>query len=925
MQESGNAEDRVMSQKATSTELNKKADKTSVEAETKRAQLAEQAIIYDISALKKNYVFAGIATPTTNPGTPDVPVFYIATEAGIYANFNGIEVADGEAVILEWKGNWVRKVVGFATAAKVSELEREITRIDLSKSFLPNEMGIVINEIGSIVDFITEYAYINKCFYAKITEGDTIKIKGTANSEQYPMLAITNNNKELIYKYNGTIEPSEIEYKVTEDGYAIIQVMSNKPLFYFTYSNGKNIITWKELISLNYNTFESYDINYIEYLYQFIKFDVWEKTSNKYTKPSISYYKSGDDLSLRIGIFKPGTNLETRLVDILVKEGYYKGIKTFKGKTSDNIYYNIIVDFDKYIKSWNKPTNTYLYSKLIGDDEYNNIFKKVYNLESVFNDGTPNSFSTEFINALDQSGDYFEIPEGSYYFNNKIDIPKKNLTIKGKGNVIIKAPAINIYSDYYTVFENIHFINTKINIIAEKNIIPNTEDSTHYLTMIHNCTIESSPIKIYGTSDFDAKYIVIKNNLFNKYYWGIFADMSYSVISNNVFVSEGYPYGNPHPRSAIRINSGTNNLITGNRINGGVTGIIFMNQSYDGGTRIANISNNTVSNNIIQNIHEEGISFDGSTIIVPISEIEDVSLPNYPRIFKIKLSDNINLSNVMAGDSIIITSGELSGSLITVKSIENNWITIEDLDSVTYDKIYRDNKDKLIKSECEICRPAIGNIISNNTLKNIEGSCMCLFTNVIGNIITGNTFETCGNVYIRNYVGILLNKKRIVNLVHGNTFIGNSFINTSILSAPGDDYIKNNILEKKVFPIVENPIINNTFIKSFIEFGYDKSYVNIDKNILVSSNWRLDGNITPCSSDIYTITLKNNDTMQFYSPAQDAEWSVEGNIGTITDKGLFTANNIGEGYVGFKSLTYNRVFDENDMENHIVKTKIIVE
>ena len=56
--------------------------------------------------INKGYQFRGIATPDTNPGTPDGPVFYIATKAGVYANFDGIYVEDGEVVMLEWKESW---------------------------------------------------------------------------------------------------------------------------------------------------------------------------------------------------------------------------------------------------------------------------------------------------------------------------------------------------------------------------------------------------------------------------------------------------------------------------------------------------------------------------------------------------------------------------------------------------------------------------------------------------------------------------------------------------------------------------------------------------------------------------------------------------------------------------------------------------
>ena len=76
-----------------------------------------------VSAVGENATFAGIATPSTNPGAPDGNVFYLATKAGTYSNFNGIEITSGEAVILEWRGSWVKKTTGFATQQQFSELD----------------------------------------------------------------------------------------------------------------------------------------------------------------------------------------------------------------------------------------------------------------------------------------------------------------------------------------------------------------------------------------------------------------------------------------------------------------------------------------------------------------------------------------------------------------------------------------------------------------------------------------------------------------------------------------------------------------------------------------------------------------------------------------------------------------------------------
>lgn len=83
-----------------------------------------------ISNVGENASFAGVATPSTNPGAPDGNVFYLAAQPGVYANFNGIEIADGEAVILEWRGSWVKKTTGFATQQQLSELDYKIISSD---------------------------------------------------------------------------------------------------------------------------------------------------------------------------------------------------------------------------------------------------------------------------------------------------------------------------------------------------------------------------------------------------------------------------------------------------------------------------------------------------------------------------------------------------------------------------------------------------------------------------------------------------------------------------------------------------------------------------------------------------------------------------------------------------------------------------
>lgn len=58
-------------------------------------QILQNALSSIISNLGENATFAGIATPTTNPGTPDGPVFYLASQSGTYSNFGSVKLLEG--------------------------------------------------------------------------------------------------------------------------------------------------------------------------------------------------------------------------------------------------------------------------------------------------------------------------------------------------------------------------------------------------------------------------------------------------------------------------------------------------------------------------------------------------------------------------------------------------------------------------------------------------------------------------------------------------------------------------------------------------------------------------------------------------------------------------------------------------------------
>lgn len=88
--------------------------------------LLQQQLLAMVNSLGVGYQYTGIATPATNPGTPDQNVFYIASTAGTYANFGGLVLADGEIAILKYNGAWSKDSTGAATTAQLNQLRQEV-------------------------------------------------------------------------------------------------------------------------------------------------------------------------------------------------------------------------------------------------------------------------------------------------------------------------------------------------------------------------------------------------------------------------------------------------------------------------------------------------------------------------------------------------------------------------------------------------------------------------------------------------------------------------------------------------------------------------------------------------------------------------------------------------------------------------------
>lgn len=181
--------------------------------------IMQNTLLSIISTVGSNATFAGIATPETNPGTPDQNAFYLASQPGIYSNFGGVELTDQVIIFINKEGNWKKLNSGIALNEIVAEIANRT---------------IIIGDYSPIEDKDTLQSGSLAIIYfdTLIKAGTEIVVKITANHDMYSRSAYIcykqgtiNDGYDTIFKKNDKIKlGQEYYYKYTtqNDGYLMI-------------------------------------------------------------------------------------------------------------------------------------------------------------------------------------------------------------------------------------------------------------------------------------------------------------------------------------------------------------------------------------------------------------------------------------------------------------------------------------------------------------------------------------------------------------------------------------------------------------------------------------------------------------------------------------------------------------------------------
>lgn len=226
--------------------------------------IMQNALLSIISTVGSNATFAGIATPDTNPGTPDQNVFYIASQDGTYSNFGGVTL-NGEVVIFTNKnGNWVKTDTGIATKAKLTEVENELQNNSNEIFIKVGTIPIITNTGWYSSDGILhtekgKYTNIN------VKSGDAFNYKGSYGGVCVGYIIYDNNNTILLKK-----EKDELGL-VTEDieipkGGVLLKACSFIDTFDITFNGNIKELIEKDVSNLalypsNFNLVKGFFVN----------------------------------------------------------------------------------------------------------------------------------------------------------------------------------------------------------------------------------------------------------------------------------------------------------------------------------------------------------------------------------------------------------------------------------------------------------------------------------------------------------------------------------------------------------------------------------------------------------------------------------------------------------------------------------------
>lgn len=138
--------------------------------------LLQQTLFAMVNSLGAGYQFMGIALPSTNPGTPDNNVAYLAGP-GTYPNFSAAEIQDGYIGVLKYNGSWIIETVQVG-----KDYDSDLQTINNELAEIGNSLPKNSNYLECSPKWITNYdGTVSDVYHLDYCHTDFIPISASPN------------------------------------------------------------------------------------------------------------------------------------------------------------------------------------------------------------------------------------------------------------------------------------------------------------------------------------------------------------------------------------------------------------------------------------------------------------------------------------------------------------------------------------------------------------------------------------------------------------------------------------------------------------------------------------------------------------------------------------------------------------------------
>lgn len=397
------------------------------------------------------------------------------------------------------------------------------------------------------------------------------------------------------------------------------------------------------------------------------------------------------------------------------------------------------------------------------------------------NTDVTNALSTALTNATD--GDIFYFPKGVY---------------KISGLTITKQ--VTLYGNE-AVFKSIDTATKEIRLNVKARIEGMIFDNVRlYFPYNHSfySLIRKNKFKnvtgigaIFGETGFNTTpaNISIIQNEFESNAYSIKGGFSHCTIEQNI-MNNGV--GNRN----IEINMGRFNTIKTNKINTGITGITFLVDASL--TKQIPVFGNKIKDNNVQNISEEGISFDvwgndgtkcGSLLSATVSTV--VTHSN----FQITIDKTFSAFQYL-NSFVVFLDGVRKGDICRINDMPSGGTSVLQLEDQNW------QVRNVAGSKIAIIIPFLFNEITGNTLTNCTLDGIYLYGNCIGTLVQDNTLNGC-KLSLASLGGLITDRVAVSfnNVIKKNNIYGSeiSFRALSWNSVAAPLGLKNEITDNNLY------------------------------------------------------------------------------------------------------------------------------